>query len=99
MVVVAVRACPRGHTPSVFEAREGKRSLLDLLALSQAVLLRCQPTRSATQAASVRNPTHAQSDTVALTDSASSEKCICLQTLKVGANDRSAQDRLNDILV
>jgi hypothetical protein len=35
--------------------------------------------------------------TVALIDSASWAKSICLQTLKVGANDRSAQELQNDI--
>jgi hypothetical protein len=35
--------------------------------------------------------------TVALTESASRKKSICLQTLKVGANDRSAQELQNEL--
>jgi hypothetical protein len=39
----------------------------------------------------------ASSLTVALIDSAIAEKSICLQTLKVGANDRSAQELQNGL--
>ena len=35
--------------------------------------------------------------TVALIESASRKKSICLQTLKVGANDRSAQELQNGL--
>jgi hypothetical protein len=35
--------------------------------------------------------------TVALTESSSRTKSICLQTLKVGANDRSAKELQNGI--
>ena len=35
--------------------------------------------------------------TVALIDSANWKKSICLQTLKVGANDRSAQELQNEL--